>query len=425
MHVTVVSTGFRPSTRQKCVDSVASQVGVRFRHVVIDASEQDPPKEPFENLVDVVRDLPDDEVVACLDLDDWLATPTALQTVVRMHEEGAWVTYGSYMVVGGGREGEYQDYCPDENVRKAPWGASHLKTFRAGLFKKVHHEDLKFGGRWIPHARDHALMFPLLEMAGPLRRKRCSEVLVVYSVETSTHWLDHHRPETYAEEDRLRRVICARPAYPEIFSPASAKDPSAIYTRAWYDQEYTGFAPQWEAQQAAAAVVCDLFKPKRVVDFGCGPGMLVRALRDRGVDAVGVDGSDNALDHADPAVRPFLSRMDLTAPQLGWPDDADKPDLVVCTEVAEHLEAQFADRLVSTLTHWAGETLVLTAAFVGQGGHDHVNERPPEYWIDKVQNSGFLLNRARTDALKAAWRPITRLSHLSLNAMVFERAYER
>jgi hypothetical protein len=100
MHVTVVSTGFRPSTRQKCVDSVASQVGVSHEHVVIDAALQDPPKEHFENLIEAIAALPDDRIVACVDLDDWLPDEHALAKVAAMHADGALVTYGQFEFPG-------------------------------------------------------------------------------------------------------------------------------------------------------------------------------------------------------------------------------------------------------------------------------------------------------------------------------------
>ena len=73
----------------------------------------------------------------------------------------------------------------------------------------------------------------------------------------------------------------------------------------------------------------------RALDVPCGTGLLLRALRDRGLDAVGGD-RDPA-----PAAAAGLpaTAMDLERP-LPWPDGAFA--LVACIEGIEHIEAQAA-----------------------------------------------------------------------------------
>ena len=212
MHVTVVSTGFRPSTRQKCVDSVASQVGVSHEHVVIDAALQDPPKEHFENLIETIAALPDDRVVACVDLDDWLPDERALTRVAAMHADGALVTYGQFEFPDG-RKGWATPYEPGEDVRKT-WRATHLKTFRAGLFKRVRREDLMYCGAWAKHARDHFLMFPMLEMAGP-RARFCPDVVYVYNANSSTYSEEDRREERRMVE-YVRALLPYQPLSPDV-----------------------------------------------------------------------------------------------------------------------------------------------------------------------------------------------------------------
>lgn len=195
MKYTVLSTGFRvpADARRKCILSVQRQfrppIGPEFEHVYIDAAEQPSPKAHFENLVEVIGKLPDDRIVACLDGDDWLGPPNALCTVARYFAAGAQVTYGSFMFADGRRGCPSAPYQPGENIRAVPWQATHLKCFRAGLFKKIKHEHLKLpSGVWIPHARDLALMFPLLEMAGPARTAHVAESIYVYNYANSTEF---------------------------------------------------------------------------------------------------------------------------------------------------------------------------------------------------------------------------------------------
>jgi SAM-dependent methyltransferase len=85
------------------------------------------------------------------------------------------------------------------------------------------------------------------------------------------------------------------------------------------------------------ADVCATLGPREVVDVGCGSGHLLRALGDRTPDArfVGVDFSKNAIRRARgllPEARWLVG--DVYATPLG----EQRFDLVLCTEVLEHLE---------------------------------------------------------------------------------------
>lgn len=214
MKVTVISTGAPDtptSALKKCRASVAAQfrlpVGVDFEHVVLCN-----PKPHFENLTEAIAKLPDDRIVACLDADDWLGPPNALTTVARYFAAGALVTYGSFIFADGRRGAPSTAYEPGESVRAALWKGTHMKAFKAGLFKRIKPEHLKLpSGEWIPHARDMALMFPLLEMAGPSRRAHVAEVVYVYNYANSTEF---HGPEAVrAEERECVRYVRGLPVY--------------------------------------------------------------------------------------------------------------------------------------------------------------------------------------------------------------------
>jgi len=214
MGIYVVSTGFAPATREKCILSVRSQVRVDVKHIVIDAAEQHPRKGAMENLVDAVKDLPDDAIVAHLDLDDWLARQDALLIVERMHAVGAWNTYGSLRFSDGRTAPWFRAYERNENVRTAPWMATHLRTWKAGLFKRIKPEHLKMNGAWLEHARDLAEALPILELSGFDRSAYCPETLVIYNYGSSTeHSADL---ETLALEKKCVAYIRALPPYERL-----------------------------------------------------------------------------------------------------------------------------------------------------------------------------------------------------------------
>lgn len=214
MKFTVISTGAPdtpPDALRKCRESVARQFrppgGVDFEHVVL-TNEQP----HFANLTETIARLPDDRVVACLDADDHLGPPNALTTVARYFAAGAWVTYGSFVFADGRHGNPSTAYGPEERPRAAPWKATHLKCFKAGLFKKIKPEHLKGpDGEWLPHARDLALMFPLLEMAGPRRVAHVAEVIYVYNWGNSTEF---RGPEAVrAAERECVRYVRGLPPY--------------------------------------------------------------------------------------------------------------------------------------------------------------------------------------------------------------------
>lgn len=182
----VVSTSYAPPSHAtaKCLYSVASQT-LHAEHVYIDAALQDPPRSHFENLLNATAVAEDEEIVVCLDGDDWLL-PGALARVKQEHDAGALVTYGSF-VYADGRPGFAAP--PKGPLRSAPWTTTHLKTFRAGLLRKIDPKHLRGpDGKWLEHARDLALMFPLLEMVGP-RAHFIPDVLYVYNFANSTEHL--------------------------------------------------------------------------------------------------------------------------------------------------------------------------------------------------------------------------------------------
>jgi glycosyltransferase involved in cell wall biosynthesis len=172
----------------------------------------------MESVFRVIHTLSPSDIVAWLDADDWLACPEALETVRDAYESGdVWLTYGSFSCWPGGATGKCAAYPPEviasRSFRHAPWVASHLKTFRAGLFQRIREQDLrKPDGSWITESTDRAAMWPMLEMAGE-RHRFIEKVLVEYNVanSASVHNADGQRLKSgETETERLRAI----PVYP-------------------------------------------------------------------------------------------------------------------------------------------------------------------------------------------------------------------
>lgn len=169
-----VSTGLNAPTKRLCLASVKAQT-IACEHVYI---ESRPDVTNTQNWYEAIQKIDPAAIVALLDGDDWLADGRVADVVIAAHNAGALVTYGNYMTSDGdaGCCAPYQR----QDYRCEPWFASHLKTFRAGLFHRLTPDDLQVGGKWLDIASDVAVMLPLMEMAGPERVMFCKDVLYIY-----------------------------------------------------------------------------------------------------------------------------------------------------------------------------------------------------------------------------------------------------
>lgn len=126
------------------------------------------------------------------------------------------------------------------------------------------------------------------------------------------------------------------------------------------------------------AAVFDVLEPKTLVDVGCATADLVEGFIGLGVDAYGLEGSSNCV----PFLRVPKEKVLIMDLRLPIPYERSF-DVALCLEVAEHIEPEYSDQFVRNLSKLSN-SVVLTAAPPGQGGHYHVNCQPKEYWIDKM-----------------------------------------
>ena len=154
-----------------------------------------------------------------------------------------------------------------------------------------------------------------------------------------------------------------------------------------YDEEILRAIGPGSRRSASVVVpiVNTMLNPTSVVDFGCGDGSWLSAWYEAGVrDLVGLDDAD--IPREQTRVSERIERVDLRCEV----DLRRQFDLAMCLEVGEHLPADAAQSLVSSLARHS-DNLLFSAAAPGQGGVGHVNEQPPGYWIELLGNFGFRL----------------------------------
>jgi len=142
-------------------------------------------KGALANLYTVIHRCPDSAIIVTVDGDDQLKHNHVLTVVNNAyHDENVWLTYGQFIQYPRGLIGYCQEipqYIITHNLyREFTWVTSHVRTFYAGLFKKIAREDLLFEGDFFDVTWDRAFMLPMLEMAAG-RIKFISEILYVYN----------------------------------------------------------------------------------------------------------------------------------------------------------------------------------------------------------------------------------------------------
>ena len=148
-----------------------------------------------------------------------------------------------------------------------------------------------------------------------------------------------------------------------------------------------GFFKRRDSLSWRAPIICgpviEILRPKSVIDVGCAIGDLVEYFLEKGLDAYGLEGTENII----PWIK--ISQWRLYFKDLRMKIDLGKKfDLVTCFEVFEHIEPEYADILLANLTGMS-DRLLISAAPPGQGGHYHVNCQPISYWNEKFDRLGY------------------------------------
>jgi len=147
---------------------------------------------------------------------------------------------------------------------------------------------------------------------------------------------------------------------------------------------YINRGAQASAREMLPRLVKCLGQPvATVLDVGCGAGAWLSVWKSLGAEVCGLDGS-----YVDPAQR-LIGDTEFRATDLARGFSLGRRfDLVQSLEVAEHLPVASAAGFVSSLCAH-GDVVLFSAAPPGQGGENHLNEQPYDYWRELFRQQGF------------------------------------
>lgn len=154
-----------------------------------------------------------------------------------------------------------------------------------------------------------------------------------------------------------------------------------------YDKAF--YSDSMDGSSRSAAIVLALlyehYKPRSVIDVGCGQGAWLAAAESLGSQTLkGLDGEwirQEVLLSKNIEFSPI--NLDVAMPELDR-----KYDLCISLEVAEHLSVEKARPFIDFLCK-TSDVVLFSAAIKYQDGRNHVNEQWQSYWIDLFKNNGY------------------------------------
>jgi len=167
-------------------------------------------------------------------------------------------------------------------------------------------------------------------------------------------------------------------------------------------------------------------------DIGAGVGQFGAWLLEQDevlLDWYAFDGGNNvnefckknvALIDQNPYKVPKVCYIDASIPiKLKDLDEDGAPwDWVMSIEVAEHIPAESQDIYIDNLIRLSKYGLIISWAVPGQGGHQHVNERPNQEIVQMMEGKGLSYLAQESETIRTR---INRLSWLKNTVMVFTK----
>ena len=136
----------------------------------------------YDQVIRNNENIDDNDVIVEIDGDDWLPNSKCLEKINEIYKnDDVWITNGSFKY-SSGMNGFSKKQIINSDLRKNPMTCSHMRTWRAFLWRKIKEDDLKDeNGVYWKVTGDLAFMFPMLEMSGDEHYRFIDEIIYVYN----------------------------------------------------------------------------------------------------------------------------------------------------------------------------------------------------------------------------------------------------
>jgi len=168
----------------KSYEIAKKEIGGDERFILIKNTEK---KYKTKNFIDVIRNNENidwDDVIIELDGDDQLGDNFVLGLINKIYTDpNIWICGSKWKDKKGGTM-KYGKANADK-PRSTTWNFSHMRTYRAFLFRMIKDEHLRYNGQYFKAAVDLGIGIPMLEMSGNEHYYFLDEVTYIYT------WHDH------------------------------------------------------------------------------------------------------------------------------------------------------------------------------------------------------------------------------------------
>ena len=142
---------------------------------------------------------------------------------------------------------------------------------------------------------------------------------------------------------------------------------------------------------------------KSILELGSGGGWFTEEFLKRGIKIQAIEGSTvgvkKSIERGIPAER--IIHHDLRLP-LKLDSRFDRSfDMVVCTEVAEHIEQPFSSQLISNIVNYSKLVwFSFESPRTNSDTYDHCNEQPEKFWKNLFQFFDYEMIKLPTEVIK-------------------------
>ena len=151
----------------------------------------------------------DEDICIEVDGDDWLPDNKTISRVVEFYDKNnVWLANGRFQY-SDGRPGFAQIPNPNISIRKQTFTLSHIRSWKAFLWRKIKPEDLRDeSGNYWNAACDLSFMFPMYEMSIPNHYGFMSDINYIYN---ETNPLNEHKVIMNRVHQTIKKVRNMKP----------------------------------------------------------------------------------------------------------------------------------------------------------------------------------------------------------------------
>lgn len=149
----------------------------------------------------------------------------------------------------------------------------------------------------------------------------------------------------------------------------------SVLQKELHEQGHYGMEGQVDFEMAARAIIslhCQLKRPLRILDYGCGSGALGKKIEESFTSNVA------QVSYYDPFIEKYSK------------EPSEKFDIVACFDMLEHVEFQCVDNVLKHLAGFVKYMSVIAihtadaVKLLADGRNAHVTQRNPQWWVNTI-----------------------------------------